>query len=175
MARSSTTRRRTLEQKEKDARALALYCQGKHYQQIADMLGWKSASTALQAVKRAIADRQKDAFGQTEDFVLAVARIQRTIAYHEGVIAQTHYVVASATGKVARDEETGEKLIDPAPGQRSAAALERLFDQLNKLQGTYAPTKSRQEIVPEDVVDQEIARLAKKLAEKGKNTEVPSE
>ena len=168
-------RRRTIEQMDKDAKALALYCQGKIYREICEELGWRSISRAHDAVKRAIADRQKDAFGQTEDFTLAVARIQRTIAYHENVIATPHYVVAAATGKVALDPDTGEKMLDPGPGQRSAAALERLFDQLNKLQGNYAPTKSRQEVVTEDVVDAEIKKLADEVARMQGNRAVPAE
>src|SRR5579859_4395978 len=168
MAGNRGGRRRTLAQMDKDAEALALFCQGKTYREISGDLGWKNPTSAFNAVKRAIADRQKDAFAGAEDFALAVARIQRTIAYHEQVMATRHYAV-STTGKVVTDPETGLPMLDPGPGQRSAAELRHLYAELAKLQGTYAPTKARQTIIPEDVVDQEIAQLAKEIAEAGKN------
>lgn len=171
MARAG--RRRTLAQMDKDAQALALFCQGKQYRQISVELGWKSASTAFDAVRRALADRQKNAFDGTGDFALAVARVQRAIAYHEQVIATPHYVVSN-TGRLVTGPD-GKPLLDSAPGQRSAAELRHLYAELNKLQGTYAPTKVRQEVVTDDVVQREIDQLAAEIAEAGKGTAVPKE
>lgn len=165
--------RRTREQIDKDARALDLYCQAKTYQQIADIIGWKSHATAVMAVQRAISDRRVGELDQVDNFAVALESVNRAIAYHEQVMATKHYVT-STTGKLVLGPD-GSPLLDPAPGQRSAAELRHLYDQRNRLLGNYAPAKVRQEIVPEDVVDQEIARLAKKLSEAGRNTGVPAE
>jgi|SRR5579859_4547457 len=166
MAGNRGGRRRTLAQMDKDAKTLALHIQGKSHAEIIVIQEYKSTSSVTGAIKRAIADRQKDAFAGAEDFALAVARIQRTIAYHEQVMATRHYAV-STTGKVVTDPETGLPMLDPGPGQRSAAELRHLYAELAKLQGTYAPTKVRQEVIEQSTVDaqiqaelQEIQRLA---------------
>src|SRR5438552_7621359 len=100
-------RRRTLAQMDKDAQALALFCQGKMYRQIAQELGWKTPSAAFGAVKRGIADRQKDKLEQVDHFTLAVARIQKGIAECQEIIDTDHYLAAPG-GKLVTDPRTGD-------------------------------------------------------------------
>lgn len=170
---AKTGRRRTLAQMDKDAQTLAYHLQAKSYTEIMALQGYKSKSGVTLAIKRAIADRQKDAFEQIEDFAVAIAGIQRLIAYHEGVMARTFYLT-STTGKLVYGPD-GEPMIDPAPGQRSADAVRHLRIELAKLQGTYAPTRSKVDVVTDDVVQREIDQLAKEIAEAGKGTAVPKE
>lgn len=168
-------RRRTREQIDKDNRALELYLEGKTYRQISDdpQLNWKSHTTAVMAVQRALSDRRVGELDQIDNFAVAVEGIQRLIAYHEGVIATPHYTV-STTGKLVLGPD-GQPLLDSAPGQRSGAELRHLRAELNKLQGNYAPSKQRVEVVTDDVVQKEIDQLAKEIAEAGKGSAVPRE
>lgn len=155
--------RRTRDQISKDARALDLYCQGKTYQQVADIIGWKSAATALMACKRAIADRQVPELDQIDNYAVATELLKSRIAGCQEIIDRTHYVVSN-TGKLVTGPD-GEPLVDTGPKLRAITEQRHLQAELNKLQGNYAPTKVRQEVVTEDVVDREIAKLAKELAD----------
>lgn len=156
-------RRRTAEQMDRDARALAMHCEGKGYPEIAEKCGWKNRVSAYEAVRRALMDRQRTSFEQIDQFALAVARVQKAIAACQKIIDGQHFVV-SATGKVATDPATGEPVLDPGPAQRALTEQRHLFAELNKLEGNYAPTKQRVEVVTDDVVQREIDQLTKELA-----------
>lgn len=172
--RAARGKRRTREQIDKDNRALDLWCQGMKHREIAAIIGWKSSTTSVMAVQRALADRRAGEMDQIDNFSVAVERIQADIAEQQKIIDTTWYVT-SVTGKVAVDLDTGEKIIDPGPKQRALDAKLKLYDQLNKLQGNYAPSKQRVEVVTDDVVQREIDQLAKEIAEAGNGTAVPQE
>ena len=165
-------RRRTLEQIDKDAKALALHCQGKSNDEIAAALGWKNRSTAFNAVKRAIADRQKDKLEQIDHFTLAVERIQRGIAACQQIIDTPHYLAAPG-GKIATiwdaEKQCDVPVLDSGPKQRALTEQRHLNDQLILLMDLKPATKSRVEVVTEDVVDREIKKLADELAQAQKN------
>ena len=165
-------RRRTLEQIDKDAAALALYCQGKSYPEIATALGWKTRAGAFNAVKRAIADRQQDKLEQVDHFTLAVERIQRGIAACQEIIDTPHFLAAPG-GKIATvwdaDKQCDVPVLDDGPKQRALTEQRHLNDQLILLMDLKPATKSRVQIVPESVVDQEIAQLSKELADAQKD------
>lgn len=170
MARSSNKggRRRTLEQMDKDARALALYCQGMNYTEIAREIGWKTRAVALQAVRRAIADRQKDAFGQADEFTAAVTRIQAGIRRCQEIIDTPHFL-ATPGGKIATvwdvELEQDVPVLDDGPKQRAITEMRHLNDQLITLMDLKPASKQRVEVVTQDVVNDEIARLAKEVGE----------
>jgi hypothetical protein len=153
--RPNSTNRRTREQIDKDHRALDLHCQGKTNRQIAEIIGWKSASTATMAVQRALRDKRCGDLDAVDNFALAIERIQQDIAEQQKIIDTPHYTV-STTGKLVPDPKTGEPMLDSAPKARALEAKMKLYDQLNKLQGNYAPAKIRQEVVTQDAVDQQI-------------------
>lgn len=166
-------RRRTLAQIDKDAQTLAYHLQAKTHREIMVLQGYKSPGTVTHAIRRAVADRQKDAFDQVDQFAIAIARYMRLIAEHEAAAAKTYYVVSN-TGKLVLGPD-GEPLTDEAPRRQARVEIRHLQEEINKLQGNYAPAKARLEIVPEDVVDREIAQLAQEIAEAGKNKPVPGE
>lgn len=159
-------RRRTIAQIDKDAKALGLHCQGKTYEQIAEALGWRGKSVAYKAVRRALADRQNDAFEQAEEFTAAVARIQMGLRRCQEIIDTPHYLAAPG-GKLATDPD-GNLVLDDGPKQRAITEMRHLNDQLIMLMDLKPASKQRVEVVTEDVVDREIAKLAKELSEAGK-------
>lgn len=170
MARKVPTnggRRRTLEQMDKDARALALYCQGKIYLEIGRELG-VNKSAAFQMVKRAIADRQKDQFSQADEFAAAVARIQQGLRRCQEIIDSPHYLAAPG-GKLATTPD-GELVLDDGPKQRAITEMRHLNDQLIMLMDLKPASKQRIEVVTQDVVDKQIAEeleAIRKLADGG--------
>lgn len=166
-------KRRTRAQLDKDSRALDLYLEGKKYQQIADEIGWKSASTAVMAVQRALSDRRVSELDQVDNFAIALESLQQAIAKHEAIVAATHFVT-STTGKLVCGPD-GEPLVDSAPAQRSLTELRHLYDQRNKLLGNYAPSRQAVQVVTDDVLQKEIDQLTAEIAERGKGTAVPKE
>jgi hypothetical protein len=158
---------------DKDAAALALYCQGKMYRQIAIELGWKNQSSAFAAVKRALADRQRDKLEQVDHFAAAVQRVQAGIAACQEIIDAPHYLAAPG-GKLATAPD-GSLVLDDGPKQRALTEQRHLNDQLIMLMDLKPASKQRVEVVTEAVVDREIEKLAKELAEAGKNQPVPPE
>jgi hypothetical protein len=161
-------RRRQQESIERDARALDLHCQGMTYQQIATALGWKGSGTAFHAVKRGIADRQRNALAQVDHFTLAVERIQDGLRKCQEIIETEHFAVAPG-GKIATIWDSGSQMevpvLDDGPKQRAITEMRHLNDQLIRLQGLNAPTKQRVEVVTQDVVNDEIARLVNEVRE----------
>jgi hypothetical protein len=155
-------RRRTVAQMEKDARSLELFCQGQTYRQIGTTQG-VSSTAAYHAVKRALADRQKDKLEQVDHFTAAIERIQAGLRRCQEII-DGRFVSVTASGKVAVDPDTGEPLLDAGPKQRAVTEMRHLNEQLIVLMDLKPPAKSRVEVVTEDVVDREIAKLAEELA-----------
>lgn len=165
MAGNKGGRRRTLEQIDKDARALALHCQGKTYRQISLEMGVNTAS-AFNAVKRAIADRQKNQFQQADEFTAAVARIQQGLLRCQEIIDGKHFLAAPG-GKLVIDPTTGEPCLDSAPKQRAITEMRHLNDQLIMLMDLKPASKQRIQVVTEDVVDAEIRKLSEEIANAG--------
>lgn len=157
-------RRRTLEQIDKDARALALYCQGKTYLEVGRELG-VGASAALNMVRRAIRDRQQNQFSQADEFTAAVARIQQGLLRCQEIIDAPHYLAAPG-GKLATTPD-GDLVLDDGPKQRAITEMRHLNDQLIMLMDLKPASKQRVTVVTEDVVDKEIAKLAEEIAAAG--------
>jgi hypothetical protein len=162
VSKKQVGRRRTLEQTRKDAEALNLHCQGKSYQAIADALGWKGKGTAFHAVKRALADLQREPLEQFDHFTAAIERIHAGLRECQQIIETPHYLAAPG-GKLATAPD-GTLVLDDGPKQRAITEMRHLNDQLIMLMDLKPATKSRVEVVTEDVVDREIAKLAEELA-----------
>lgn len=171
-------RRRTVEQMDRDAKALALYCDGKSYPQIAEACGWKNRASAFEAVKRAAADRAKMALDGEDTYQALIAQIHADIARCTDIINRDH-VSVTASGKVAtmRDPDTGldVPVLDDGPKLRAITELRHLRDQLIMLKDLKPAAKTRVEVVTDDVVQREIDQLTKELAKAAKNDPVPSE
>jgi len=155
--------RRSLETMEKDAQAADLFRRGLTYRQIAAQLGWRSPNAAFQAVRRAAKDAATDSLAAAEALQLMLARQQdyRRLVWR---VAMAKHYVTTQTGVLALGPD-GQPLLDDAPVLNAVDRLVKIDAEEAKLLGLYAATKSRVEVITEDAVDAEIARLAGEIAE----------
>jgi hypothetical protein len=154
--------RRSAESMERDAKAGSLFRRGLTYRQIASEMGWSSPASALEAVRSAARDAARDDLGGVDALQLMLGRLNdyRRVAWR---VASSKHFLTNQAG-VVQHPVTREPLLDEAP---VLAALDRLLRcdvEENKLRGTYAPTKTRVEVITEDMVDSEIARLLTEVA-----------
>lgn len=151
-------RRRTAEQIETDARAYDLFRRGLSYRQVAREMGWKTPSAAFDAVRRAARENAVDPLEAESARQVFLDRLQDYRRSAQRVLAARHWTVSQA-GKVAVGPD-GEPLADDGP---VLAALDRLLkvdDMECRLRDLYPAVKSRVQVITEDAVDAEIARLA---------------
>lgn len=158
-------RRRSLEAMEKDARAADYYRRGFSYRQIARELEWASPKSAFDAVRRAAHDAARDSLAKPEALRMMLERQQdyRRIAMR--VVATRHYKVTPA-GNIAKGPD-GQPLLDDDPVMAALDRLHKIDDMEAKLMGLYAPAQSRVQVITEDTVDAEIARLAREIGDAG--------
>lgn len=121
-----------------------------------------SVSTAYEATQRAFA------MIPTEDAKearrLELEKLNRIEAHLLGVMERAHVKVDH--GKIIRDDENGERLLDDGPGVTAAGSLLRVQERRSRLMGLDAPTRSTVQVITEDLVDEEISRLEMQLAER---------
>lgn len=148
--------RRTIEQIERDARAVELRRRHLNYRQIARELDL-STSTAYEAVQRGLADT----VAETNDEVRRqeLERLDDLARASLRVLSKTHLVVSQ--GKVAKHPETGEVLVDDAPVLAAIDRLLKIQERRAKLLGLDAPAKV--EVLTLDAIDSEIRKLSAEL------------
>ena len=156
-------RRRSLATRENDARALEFRRRGLSYEQISAQMEWRSPSSAHESVQRALADSAREASEEVRQ--IEAARLDELTRTLMRVLATKHYVVSVASGVVAKHPETGQPLQDDAPVIQAVAGLVRISERRAKLLGLDAPARARVEVITEDVVDAELAELARRVAE----------
>jgi transposase-like protein len=156
-------RRRSADTMERDANAADLFRQGKSYRQIAAEMGWNSPNAAFEAVRRAAQEAGRGSLAAKEALRIMLERHQdyRRAVYE--VLTAKHYVTTQA-GHVVEGPD-GLPLHDDAPVLNAVDRLVKIDQEEAKLLGLYAPTKSRVEVITEDVVDAELKRLAEEIAE----------
>ena len=157
-------RRRAIETRERDARAVELRRRHLNYQQIATEMGYADKSGAYLAVQRGLADQCGEASAEVRQ--LELERLDDIARGFQRIFATRHYVVSVGAGKVVMDpRKPGEPLVDDAPVIQAGLALLRVMERRAKYLGLDAPTKSRVEVITEDVIDAEVAMLARQVAE----------
>jgi hypothetical protein len=147
---------------ERDHRAYDLFRRGLSYRQIGAELGF-SHSAASDAVRRAAKDNAADPLEQADARQAVFDRLQDYRRAAQRVLTGRHYVVNQA-GKIVRDDD-GRPLADGDPVLRALNTLIKIEQEENRLRDLYPPTRSRVEVITEDMVDGEIARLTAELGE----------
>jgi hypothetical protein len=155
-------RRRSLATRENDARALEFRRRGLSYEQISAQMEWRSPSAAYQSVQRALADSAREASEEVRQ--IEAARLDELTRTLMRVLATKHYVVSAASGVVAKHPETKQLLLDDGPVIQAVSGLLRISERRSKLLGLDAPVKSRVEVITEDVIDAELADVARQIA-----------
>lgn len=149
-------RRRTVADRDRDSRAVGLKRRGLTYEQIAGEMGYQDASGAWRAVQRGLADAFKEEASALTQ--LEMERLDALTRLFER-IAATKHLVTTPSGKIAENPATGEPLIDDGPALQAGLALLRVSESRRKLKGLDAPSRSRIEVITEDMVEAEIRRL----------------
>lgn len=145
----------------RDAEAARLHSLGWTYSRIGEFFK-VDKSSAWSMVQRALHEAGK----ATRESVLRdeLTRIAARRAEVTKVLTRRHILVSQ--GRVVLDPETGEPLEDDGPILAASAELDRLADLEAKLVGAYAPSRSQVQVITEDVVDAEIARLSAELEQR---------
>jgi hypothetical protein len=175
-ARSAATIRR-------DHKAAELRGQGYSFQRIADELGFASKGKAHEAVMRAFAEIPSEESAQAK--ALDLERIDRLIEHAWQVMLRDHVTVSQGRvvgkqigwqrdddGEILRDGEGApialyEDILDDGPALAAIREIRGLLERRAKMIGYDAPARSRVEVITEDAVDAELARLEAELAENG--------
>lgn len=171
---------RTASSVKRDAEAASLRARGYSFQRIADELGFASKGKAHEAVQRAYADIPGEDVREAKR--LDLERIDRLIEQAWDIMLRPHVTVSQ--GKVVgkrigweRDEATGEILfgrdgepigiyedvMDDGPATAAIREIRGLLERRARMIGYDAPVQSRVEVITDDVVNAEIARLADEL------------
>lgn len=162
-------RRRSTETMEKDAKAYDLYRRGLSYQQICIELGYASKSSAQDAVRRAAKENAVDPIESAEARQVALDRLQDYRRAMQRILAARHYQ-ATQGGKLITGPD-GNPMLDTGPWVSAMGQLRWIEQEDNRLRDLYPPTRSRVEVVDEDIaralVDQMEAELAALTADQG--------
>lgn len=155
--------RRSLATMEKDAQAADLFRRGLTYKQISQQMGWRSPNAAFEAVRRAARDSAKDPLAQAEALALILDRLQDYRRLMWRVATSKHYVTTQA-GKIVTDKD-GKPLTDDGPVCHAVDRLLKCDQEEARLRDLYPAAKSRVEVITEDAVDAELARLAQEIGQ----------
>lgn len=165
----------------RDHKAAEFRGQGYSFQRIADELGFASKGHAHEAVMRAYADIPSEETEQAKR--LDLERIDRLIEHAWAIMLRDHVTVSQGrvVGKVIgveRDEDGAvltdgdgkpvliyEDILDDGPALAAIREIRGLLERRAKIVGYEAPARARVEVITEDAVDAEIARLAREIAE----------
>jgi len=156
-------RRRSVADRDRDARAVELRRRHLNYGQIATEMGYADPSGAYQAVQRGLNDMATDAGAEVKQ--LELDRLDDIARGFQRIFATKHYVVSVGAGKVVMDPaKPGVPLVDDAPVIQAGLALLRVMERRAKYLGLDAPAQSRVEVISETTVDAEIKRLESEMA-----------
>lgn len=153
------------------ADAVAMRMTGASFQVIADKLGYNSRGAACQDVTRAleanIAEQTRAVEVYREE---ELQRLDLLMAEAWRVLRRQHATVSH--GRVIRDEDTDEPLLDDGPVLAAIDRVLKIQERRAKFLGLDAPT--RIEAITVDALDAEIAKLSAELESEATNS-VPVE
>jgi hypothetical protein len=156
-------RRRAIETREQDAKAVEYRRRGLSYAQIATQLGFRAQSSAFEAVQRGLADGVREEAGPLT--AMSMERLDALTRLFEKIAATKHYAVSLGSGKIVMDPQNpGQPLLDDGPALQAGLALLRVDESRRKLKGYDAPSRKQVEVITADMVESHIARLESELA-----------
>lgn len=154
-------RRRAPETMERDQRAYELFRRGLSYRQIAAEIGWSSGSSAQEAVRRAAKEAAADPLHKIEEKQAALDRLQDHRRAMQRILDEQHYQ-ATQSGRIVTDLD-GRPMIDTGPWVSAMGQLRWIEQEDNRLRDLYPASKSRIDVITEDALDAECARLVEEI------------
>ena len=155
-------RRRSIETRERDARAVELRRRHLNYKQIAAEIGYSEVRLPARPCSAAWPTRQPSPAPKSAQMELD--RLDDIARGFQRVFATKHYAISLGSGKVVMDPATGQPLVDDGPVIQAGLALIRVMERRARYLGLDAPTRSRVEVITADVIESEIARLEGELS-----------
>ena len=143
----------------KDARALTFRAQGWTFDRIATEMRYHDRSAARKAVERALTTDVRESNDAAKALLIADLNAAKQAVW--AVLEANHLVISD--GRVVSLD--GDPIPDDEPVLKAVDRLVKINQELAKIYGVYAPVQSRVEVITEDAVDAEIARLSMLVGE----------
>lgn len=159
MAASKAQRAATAKRR---AEAVAMRLTGATYDEIAESLGYASKAAAYVDITRAMEASLAEQHHSVDLYREETLRTIDLLMVEAWTVLRRQHITVSH-GRVIRDDDTGEKILDDGPTLQAMDRISRLLDQRSKLRGEYAPVKV--EAITLDALDRAIAELAAELDE----------
>lgn len=145
---------------ERRSKAVAMRLTGASFEAIAGELGYNSRGAACQDIGRAleahVAEQARSVEAYREE---ELQRLDLLLVEAWTILKRAHVTVSH--GRVIRDEETGQALLDDGPVLAAIDRILKIQERRSKFLGLDAPT--RVEAITLDAIDVEIARLVAEL------------
>lgn len=153
---------KSIAQRDLDREAARLYQRYSSYREVAGLMGCE-VSTVFARVQRALYDEPSDDVATAKRVALNRLDAQAAIAQ---AIAEEEHPAVSHGHVVYAEDESGHRvrLFDRMPNLAALDRLHRIEDQRHRLLGTYAPFRSRVEVIPAEVIEARIAENEKLIA-----------
>lgn len=147
-----------IEARQREKRACEMVLRGIDYATIAQELGWQSAQSARNAVKRALANSHDPEVEQLREQESIRLRDLMRRLYEE--LERDHYVVDH--GQVVTKD--GQPLRDSGAVVAIIREIRMLSAEFSKLRGLHAPMRVVVEEITQTMVEAEIARIESQAA-----------
>ena len=143
----------------RDIEATRLRAAGLSYDEIAAELGYANRGNAFRAVERCLTAARAE---PTANLVkLELERLDGMWRNAKAVLDRAHITVSN--GRIVRDDN-GDPVPDDAPVLQAIDRMLRIQERRAKLLGLDAPTKSRIEVITDDVAQMLVDQLEAELA-----------
>lgn len=143
----------------RDAQAMGLRARGWTYQRIANELGYSNESGARHAVERAMASAVRETTEEAKTLLLADYDAAKKEVW--AVLEASHVTISQ--GRVVTLDEV--PVPDDSPVLAAVDRLVKINQEIAKIYGVYAPTRS--EVKTVDAIDARLTELAAEMAELG--------
>lgn len=154
----------------RDAEALAYRAHGWTFERIANEMGYCDKSAARKAVERAIQHSAFETEREAKTILLADLNAAKQAAW---AVLETNHITISH-GQVVRVD--GAPIPDDGPVLEAIDRIIKIDQEMAKIYGVYAPTKSVAEVRTATELDAEIERLMAELGQRGETaTPQPSQ
>lgn len=153
---------KSIEQRDLDREAARLYQRYSSFGEVAALMNC-SVATAFNRVRRALYDEPSEDVAMAKKVALGRLNAQARIA--QSIAEEEHPAVSHGHVVYAEDERGNRvRLCDRMPNLAALDRLHRIEDQRHRLLGTYAPYRSRVEVIPAEVIEARIAENEELIA-----------
>lgn len=141
----------------RDAQALGYRARGWTYDRVANEMGYQNRSAARKAVERAMANAVRETTEEAKTLLLADYNAAKQEVW--AVLDASHITISQ--GRVV--ELDGTPVPDDAPVLAAVDRLVKINQEIAKIYGAYAPTRS--EVLTIDAIDAEIRKAEAEFAD----------